>query len=290
MKASNLNSLRMFEVAARHENFRLAAEELYLTQGAVAQRVRQLEDELGIKLFLRRPRGLELTAVGREYYGSIAQALGIIDAATQKLQPEKTKISLSVTPSFASKWLVPELSLFSQIHPQIDLQIVASEHLADFESDGVDVAIRQGKPPFQSGVEAVLLASLDLCAVSSLSIARQFTAIADEAEFLKHPLIEDSHNHWRSLLGERMEDGCRVMRFNQTALAMDAAANGQGIALAPRILIENDVEAKRLDVLWRDERRSAYGFYVVYPKGQRENTARTAMVNWILSQNRTGVS
>ncbi|SDR29621.1 LysR substrate-binding domain-containing protein [Pseudovibrio sp. Tun.PSC04-5.I4] len=289
MKASNLNSLRMFEAAARHENFRLAAEELHLTQGAVAQRIRQLEEELGRKLFLRRPRGLELTVVGQAYYGSIAQALGLIDAATQKLRPEKARISLSVTPSFASKWLVPRLSLFSQIHPQIDVQIVASEHLSDFESDGVDVAIRQGRPPFQSGVEAVLLAPLGLCAVSSPLIASEFPVFHDEAEFLNHPLIEDSHAHWRSLLGARMGDECRVMRFNQTALAMDAAANGQGIALAPRILIENDVEAKRLEVLWRDERISAYGFYVVYPKGQRENTARTAMVNWILSQSQSSI-
>ena len=103
MRTPSLNALRMFDAAARHLNFTLAAEELHLTQGAVAQQVRRLESELGFKLFERRARGLAFTEVGRRYHAPVRRALAIIDDATRKLRPESTRVTLSVTPSFASK-------------------------------------------------------------------------------------------------------------------------------------------------------------------------------------------
>ena len=285
MRAPNLNALRMFDAAARHLNFRFAAEELNLTQGAVAQQVRRLEAELGVQLFLRQARGLALTEAGRSYHGPVRRALGIIDGATRTLRPECARITLSVTPSFASKWLVPRLGSFAQLHPDIDLHTVASERLADFQSDGIDIAIRQGRPPFETGLHSALLAPLDLCAVCSPGYADEAGPIAQFEDLAARRLIQDSHAYWERLLeGAGTKPKQRMLQFNQTALAMDAAANGQGVALAPRLLIDDDVSKGDLVVLWRDAAADRGGYYVVYPADSKPNAARQAVVDWVHSE------
>ncbi|RWF15024.1 MAG: LysR family transcriptional regulator, partial [Mesorhizobium sp.] len=138
----SLNALRAFEVATRHLNFRLAAEELRVTQGAVAQQVRGLEAELGLKLFERQPRTLALTEAGRGYVANVRRAFELIAEATEALRPEPQHITISVTPTFASKWLIPRLPDFTAAHADIDLRIVASDRMANFQTDAVDLAVR----------------------------------------------------------------------------------------------------------------------------------------------------
>ncbi len=285
MRMPNLNALRMFDAAARHLNFRLAAEELNLTQGAVAQQVRRLEADLALQLFERKARGLELTQVGRDYHAPVRRALAIIDDATQKLRPENTRIKLSVTPSFASKWLVPRLGTFAAAHPDIEVQTVASEGLADFRSDGVEIAIRQGRPPFGKDLCVELLAPLDLCAVCSPQYSLDAAPIGRIEDFATHPLIQDSHNHWDALLESAgVKPQNRIMQMNQTALAMDAAANGQGIALASRLLLNAEFAQGRLVELWQDTRAGQSGFYVVWPEPKKANRARDAVIEWVLAE------
>ncbi|WP_156356139.1 LysR family transcriptional regulator, partial [Pseudomonas sp. GTC 16482] len=113
----SLNALRVFEVVARHLNFRLAAEELGVTQAAVAQQIRGLEASLNLRLFERLPRGLALTDAGLGYSGSIRNALAMIDEATRLLRPQASHLTVSVTPTFASKWLIPRLGSFAHSHP-----------------------------------------------------------------------------------------------------------------------------------------------------------------------------
>lgn len=285
MRTPNLNALKMFDAAARHLNFRLAADELHLTQGAVAQQVRRLEADLGHKLFERKPRGLALTSKGRQYHEPVRRALGIITEATRKLRPESTRVTLSVTPSVASKWLVPRLGRLAQAHPDIDVQVVASEGLADFRSDGVDIAIRLGKPPFGDSLECMLLAPLELCAVCGADTPHAAENVSGVADLVDHPLLQDSHNHWDRLLErEGVVPRKRVTQFNQTALAIDAAAGGQGVALAPRLLVAKDIERGRLAELWCDKEDGHFGFYIVYPKLKLATPARDAVVTWIFSE------
>jgi LysR family glycine cleavage system transcriptional activator len=275
----------MFDAAARHLNFRLAAEELNLTQGAVAQQVRRLESDLGLQLFRRKARGLALTQIGREYHGPVRRAFTLIDDATEKLRPRNRRVTLSVTPSFASKWLVSRLGNFAAAHPDIDLQTVASEELAEFRSDGVEIAIRQGRPPFGDGLRVELLAPLNLCAVCSPDYAANASPIHRFEDFAAHPLIQDAHSHWDALLesaGLKAEH--RIMQFNQTALAMDAAANGQGVALAPRLLLSAEFAQGKLVELWQDARADQRGFYVVCPISPGTNPARDRVIEWILSE------
>ena len=167
MRPPKLTAIRMFDAAARHLNFRRAADDLNLTQGAVAQAVRGLEGDLGVTLFNRLARGLALTETGKTYHSEISRGLEIIDLATQKLQPRSDTVSISVPPSFASKWLVPRLPGFIEAHPSVEVRIVASEAIADVTGSEVDVAVRQGKRPFASACEVELFAPIVLCAFCS---------------------------------------------------------------------------------------------------------------------------
>lgn len=285
MRSPNLNSLRAFDAAARRLNFRIAAEELNVTQGAVAQQVRRLETDLARRLFERKARGLALTAAGRTYHAAVARALAIIDEATNALRPESSRITISVPPSFASKWLVPRLGVFAAAHPEIELRTIASERVSDFRADGVDLAVRQGGIHSDPALRAELLAPLELCAVAGAAYAATLPSVERLADLAVLPLIQDDHGHWDALLGEAgLKPQGRVMRFNQTALAMDAAANGQGVALAPRLLIEAEAARGALSVLWRDERADRPGFHLVWPRAGREPPALRTVLDWIVAE------
>lgn len=280
----------MFDAAAKHLNFRLAAEELNLTQGAVAQQIRRLEHDLGIQLFHRMARGLAFTDDGRNYHVSIHRALNIIDEATQKFTREETRLSLSVPPSFASKWLVPRLSTFSVAHPHIDIRIIASDALANFKTDGVDIAIRQGHQPEGSNIVVTQLAALNLVAVCNADYAKNLSSMSDITDFTSQKLIQDGHNHWDRLFQEAgVKTHQRMLQFNQTALAMDAASNGQGIALAPWLLLDADLTKGNLVALWQDKRADQGGYFVVYPVSPRTIPARDALIEWIFAQVRSPV-
>ena len=180
---------------------------------------------------------------------------------------------------------MPRLGGFTRAHPAIDLRTLASEDLANFRSDGVDVAIRQGRPPFDKSLRVELLAPLDLCAVCSPGYAREAAPIRRFGDFAAQPLIQDSHGHWDALFETAgIAARNRMMQFNQTALAMDAAATGQGIALAPRLLLAAELAQGKLVEVWRDRRPDQSGFYVVWPDRPRSNPARDAVIDWILSE------
>lgn len=285
MRTPNLNGLRMFEAAARHLNFRLAAEELNLTQGAVAQQVRKLEADLGRILFLRKARGLAITDAGNDYHARIRLALAAIDDATKDLREQSRKVTLSVPPSFASKWLVPRLHKFTVANPEIDLQTVASERLSNFKSDGIDLAIRQGAAPTESGVTAQLLSPLNLCALCSPEYARNIEEVTDVKDFQSQRLIQDGHNQWDTLFDAAgISSPKQILQFNQTALAMDAAANGQGVALAPRLLAINDLAQGRLVEIWCDQQTVEAGFYMVHPASTEQSEVMVTIMQWIMQE------
>jgi LysR family glycine cleavage system transcriptional activator len=286
MHLPNLNSLRMFDAAARHLNFRRAAEELHLTQGAVAQQVRRLESDLGVTLFIRGARGLTLTEPGANYHAAVHRAMQIVQDATNSLAPSLTRIVLSVPPSFASKWLVPRLPTFAEAYPDIELSILASEALTDFKSDGVDLAVRIGDEPTGADLAVVRLAPVSLCAVCSPEFAAAKSRNNELTALGTHQLIQDAHRGWEKLFRrEGLPVPTRMLTFNQTALALDAATNGQGIALAPRILAQDDFARGRLVVIWAapPERQSAY--YIVHRTSHASNAkARQSLIDWLLRQ------
>lgn len=285
MSLPNLKALKMFDAAARHSNFRLAAEELNLTQGAVAQQVRRLEGDLGVRLFHRKARGLLLTEDGRRYHTPVRRALALIENATQQLRREGKRIVLSVPPSFAAKWLVPRMKDLSTALPGLDIQIVASETLADFTSDGVDLAVRQGGFPSGPGLAVRRLCPIHLCAVASPGYAERIDPIRRIEDFCNYTLIQDSHFHWDKLFQTSgIEPGQRFVQLNQTALAMDAASNGQGIALVPRLFLQGERRRHSLLEIWSDASRNESGFYIVWLRDAKPSVAREAVIDWLLSQ------
>jgi len=284
-----LNALRVFEVVARHLNFRLAAEELGVTHGAVAQQIRGLEDNLQIQLFNRLPRGLALTEPGRTYAGPIRQAMALISDATRAIQPEKTIVSISLTPSFASKWFMPRLSAFTTEHPDLEVKLNASEDLSNFQSDGIDLSVRQGTPPFGNSVDAELLYAIEYIVVCSPALMTAENPPSSIAELKNHVLLHDAHNLWPLFFLEAPELSTatlpKSLKFNQTSLAMDAAIAGQGIALVSSVLAKRDIRAGRLCQPFEAHLKGDQGYYIVTPKSPRNPKATSRMKTWLQTQN-----
>ncbi|WP_186288884.1 LysR substrate-binding domain-containing protein [Burkholderia gladioli] len=282
-----LNALRAFEAAARHLNFRLAAEEIGVTQGAVAQQVRHLEDVLQRPLFDRLPRGLALTADGRAYFPAVQRAFAIVADATDTLSRRPSTLSISTAPSFASKWLIPRLAQLRESQPALEVRVIADEKLASFRGDGVDIAIRLGKPPFGKGLAAELLFPLEVFAVAapSLLAARPVRRVD---ELAGQVLLHDAHDLWPEFL-EALRAGLAVdpakgPRFNQSSLAIDAAIDGQGIALTSEPLVERDIAAGRLRRVLDFSFPLSLGFYVVHPQGAADSGPLRDLRDWLFSQ------
>jgi LysR family glycine cleavage system transcriptional activator len=283
-----LNSLRMFESAARHLNFRIASEELGVTQGAVAQQVRGLEEELKVKLFDRLPRSLALTDAGRTYLAPVQRALKMIAEATDDLRPQKTVVTVSVTSSFATKWLIPRLGQFTDENPDLEVQVSASNSLVNFQSDGIDIAVRQTKPHFAAGLRADLMFALKLTVVCSPALMSGDHPLLTLQDLRHHVLLHDAHGLWPVFLEKAGIDAplksYKALKFSHESLAIDAAISGQGVALANEPLVEDDILAGRLcrpiDFTVTDEQ----GFYIVCPRESRKAEQVKRMRDWLLSQ------
>ena len=287
-----LNALRAFDASARHLNFRLASEELGVTQGAVAQQVRLLEAAVDIPLFERLPRGLALTAEGHAYFAAIQQALTIISDATDALNRRSTSLTISTTPSFASKWLIPRLAEFGERHPEIDVRIIADAALCNFKSDGVDIAVRLGKPPFARGLVSDLLFPLDVFAVASPQLPTPDFPVRAISDLENYVLLHDSHDLWPEFFNAL---GCtntfaplKGPRFSQSSLAIDAAIAGHGIALTSEHLVERDIAAGRLKRLFDFSLPLSLGYYVVLPQTRVRRETSQQLRTWLLAQFKSG--
>ena len=280
----SLNGLRAFDAAGRLLSFRAAADELGVTQGAVAQQVRGLEVHLGLPLFVREPRGLSLTAEGRSYHPSVAAAFAALREATTALRPAPGHVTISVTPTFASKWLIPRIGAFSEAHPGIDLRITATERVSSFHSDGIDLAVRQGRPPFGASLLADLLFRQEVVAVCSPKLVEGLALPLGAADLEGLTLLHDTHDLWPGFLDAVFGGAVRPrrgLRLSQTTLSLDAALAGQGIALASRFLVERDLTERRLV---RPIDRSLDGtsdFYVLAPRKTLSKAAEHVRT-WLL--------
>ncbi|MEM9633532.1 MAG: LysR substrate-binding domain-containing protein [Pseudomonadota bacterium] len=280
-----LNGLRAFDAAGRRLSFRAAADELGVTQGAVAQHVRQLEAHLEVVLFERVPKGLALTSVGRSYHIKVAEAFANLRSATSELKPEPNKVLISVTPTFAAKWLIPNLPDFAETHPDIDLRVMATEKVSSFHSDGIDLAVRQGAPPFGASLQATLLFKHDVIAVAAPKlIGNQQTPLAPEI-LSKLPKIHDTHDLWQAYLSKlgAPNQSRRSLRLSQTALAVDAAIAGQGVALVSRFLVSQDLEAGRLKLVGKTRDVGGHDFYLLMERSASSKNSVFNVVSWLKS-------
>ena len=295
MSNINLKSLRVFSAVAKHLNFRIAAEELHVTRGAVAQQIRQLEDDLGIKLFNRLPRGLSLTTKAEEYYAVIRQAFEMIDNATRSISTTTNRVVVTMTPTMAAKWLLPRLNDFENQYPNIDLQIVTSDNLTDFDSEGVDVAIRYGNPDSEKLLVTEHLINLSLLAVCSPAYAKKHCAeyavddtfsrycVKNLETFFIHRLVQGKHRYWDTWLQSmKIPEAERVLVFNQTSLSIDAAMNGQGITMVEKILVMDHLKRGELVTLWEHNNVDNQGYYLAYQQDEKPmQTSVIAVLEWL---------
>lgn len=291
-----LASLRAFDAAARHLNFRLAAEELNVTHGAVAQQIRALEASLGARLFEREPRGLALTPTGRAMHPQIRRAFALIAGALASVEPTRERdrrgVTVTVTPSFAARWLIPRLGHFAAIDPDVEVRVLASEAMERLGGHGLpDLAVRLSAPPFERAVEAELLLAGDLFPVCSPSLAGKLTTPADLAGAT---LLHDAHDAWPLWLELANAPAPPAVgrRFNQTALALGAALDGQGVALAPAALVADDLAQRRLVAPFGGRMRLASGraFYLITPRLARTRPEVSAFRDWLLAESRAAAS
>ncbi len=284
----SLNALRVFEVVARHLNFRLAAEELGVTQAAVAQQIRGLEASLNLRLFERLPRGLALTDAGLGYSGSIRNALAMIDEATRLLRPQASHLTVSVTPTFASKWLIPRLGRFAHSHPDIDLRVLATDRLSHFNTDGVDLAVRYGKPDIGAGLNSELLMEQRIVAVASPTLFEASKVPTSFEQLQAFTLLHDAHDFWPRFLAQLFpqhgQATAKNLRFNQTSLAIDAAISGQGIALASLAFVSDDLVAGRLTQVFAQQLRLDKSFYLVWPRKLQQPESLGIVQRWLKQQ------
>jgi LysR family transcriptional regulator, glycine cleavage system transcriptional activator len=280
-----LNALRAFDVAGRHLNFRAAADEMGLTQGAVAQQVRLLEAHLALKLFERLPKGLAFTTVGRGYHARVATAFADLQDATQVLRPDSDKVLISVTPSFAAKWLIPNLPAFSAQHPDIDLRILATEKVSSFHGDGIDLAVRQARPPFGAALDAVCLFRQDIIAVAAPQLLQGLNLPVDGVALSRLPKLHDAHDLWPAFLQNMQanDNSGRGLRLSQTALAIDAALSGQGVALVAKFLVSRELASGSLVQVTPETMDGKQDFYLLAERNTKRSVAVNTVRHWLLS-------
>ena len=280
-----LNALNAFEVAARHQSFSKAAEELHVTPAAVSQQIRMLEDLLGVQLFHRLNRGLALTDAGKSGLTKLRDGFRSVNEAVQQIRSETSEGSLDVwmAPSFASKWLMPRLPRFMDSNPHIDLRISASADLVDADSSapslsedilrrhGVDVAIRfgSGNYPGCNVEQLVRVNALPLCAPALIKDpARPLRRPKDLAN---HLLLHDETPYegrpdwasWLSAVGATEVDGSRGLKFNRVSLALSAAIEGQGVVLTLEQLAMDDINKGRLVVPFDHKVELSQAYHVI---------------------------
>lgn len=284
-----LNALKAFEAAARHESFTRAAEELCVTQGAVSHQVKALETELGLKLFTRERQRLIITEQGRDYLAVLRDAFDRIALGTERLKQRQSSgvLTVSTSPDFAAKWLVNRLGRFSEAHPEIDLRVSATMHHVDFAREDVDIAVRHGDGTWP-GLDAVRLSREELFPVCSPKLMSGPRAIRVPADLMKHPLLhmEDRQSWTRWLEAAGIPDGAAVHGpvLNRASMLIDAAVDGQGVALARTTLAAWDVITGRLMRPFPIALPLAKTYWIVCPKVTSLLPKIQAFREWLLAE------
>ena len=235
----SLNGLRAFEAAARHLSFTLAAAELNVTQTAISHQIRRLEQELGIKLFVRQNRALTLTAQASEYLPGVRAAFNDLKLATDRLLRKDSDhvLTVSTLASLAAKWLLPRLSAFQDAHPGIDVHITTSTSLVDFKSGDVDAAIRYWRGQWP-GLRADWLMADELFPVCSPALLEGRKPLRKPEDLADHVLLHNSagnNDDWRLWLTAAglPSDLSRQpgVTFDLVYMTVQAAIDGMGVAM-----------------------------------------------------------
>jgi LysR family glycine cleavage system transcriptional activator len=289
----SLTALRAFEAVARHESFTRAAEELFVTQGAVSHQVRRLEDELGLKLFDRKHRHVTLTPAGARLSAAATDAFERLEEAVVSLtrRAPDTVLTVSAPLSLATRWLVPRLEHFSKQAPELDVRISATSAYLDPVREGFDVSIRYTKHAKQAGVVSTLLVAEDVFPVCNPSLLKGRNALRKPQDLERHPLLhvepkiaDPNRPDWRKWLRAARVKGIKVKdgpRFSHAGLALSAALAGQGVALGRTVLVADDLAAGRLVRPFDVSFRSQVAYWLMTPASEATREKTRAFREWL---------
>jgi LysR family glycine cleavage system transcriptional activator len=277
-----LNSLRAFEAAARHGKFTRAADELCVTQGAVSRHVSGLERWLGIRLFERTRRGIELTPKGAVYFRTLRGALDQIDASTRQLleHPDERALRLKLPPTFAIRWLVPRLARFLALDRHADVQITTSHQPVDFDREEVDACIHSGNAP-PPGTASQRLFGEVLLPVCSPRLLERGPPLRKPADLARHVLLCSLHRPrdwptWLAAARITNIDGNSGLKFENSALSYQAALDASGVVVAQRAFVEEDLRAGRLVAPFALRAPTPDAYFFAYRPGAAGRSPRNA--------------
>lgn len=297
------NALRVFEAAARHLSFKKAADELFVTPAAVSQQIKFLEDQLGVELFHRYNRKIELTKAAQRGLPELVEGFSHLSEAVSLFKSDDDDSSLTVwmSPSFAAKWLMPRLPSFRQLRPDIDLNISASRDLIDqhqtknvipaenFRRENVDVAIRFGQGDYP-GCRVDKLFPVSAVPLCSPALLEGDIPLNSPADLRHHTLLHDhtpyegrpSWSAWLDSAGVGDIDSSHGMSFNSVTLALAAAIDGQGVVLTLNALAAADIAAGRLVIPFELSMPLDYAYYVISLEDKADQKNTREFREWLL--------
>ncbi len=284
----SLAALRAFEAAARHLSFTKAAQDLAVTQAAISHQIRTMEDLLGVKMFRRFTRRLELTQQGTLLLPFVQMSLQQLKDGLSVLEQTRDDRSLTVstTPSFSSKWLALRLSQFWEENPAVDLRLTHSISLVDFDRDKVDLAIRYGRGNWPGLISECAL-SVDRVPVCAPSLLSGDRPLNEPADLLRHTLLHMENRQewiqWLRAAGVEQRESCPGLVLDDSAILVELAVNGQGVALGNRALIADDLKKQRLVIPFPEIQKAEFAYHLVYPPKALERELVLAFRNWFMA-------
>lgn len=285
-----LHTLKSFEAAGRLGSFSKASEELFVTPSAVSHQIKTLEEFLDVKLFLRSTRRIELTSAGKEYLRSVSKALRTLERSTFRITHAhgSGELNLAVAPTFLTRWLLPRISRFYALHPNIELEISGSTGLIDFSRSEKDMAVYFGDGHWND-VETDFLKQSSLIPVCSPSLIAA-SPINTPTDILEHTLLHvtkrpEEWNAWFAAAGSTgYRERRKGMYLSSGLLTAQAAARGLGVALADISLVSEEIQQGDLVAPLGIPLDLEKSFYLVYQKDRPLTKPMTVFKEWIMAE------
>ena len=291
----SLDTLKVFEAAARHLSFTRAAAELSVTQSAVSRQIKNLEDALGVALFARYNRRLELTEAGLRLSRGAGRALADLQAAIAEVSASGTRVLTVTTPiSFASLWLVPRLSAFRALHPDIDVRLAANDSMISLERERMDCAIRFCEPDMAPAGALPLLREEAFPVVSPRLLKDKSRPLMQPADLRHHVLLryDDPQRRlpwveWSVWLSAWKLDNFAPagwVTFSHYEQVIQAAVEGEGVAIGRAVLVQRLMRQKKLVIPFGERLAGARQYFVVLSRSSRARPELQAFVAWLRAE------
>lgn len=292
-KIPSTAALSAFEAAARHQSFTKAADELAVTQSAVCRQIASLEDFLGLKLFRRDRRGVVLTEAGVAYSRKVASRLDDVERDTLELMArggQGDTLEIAVVPTFATKWLLPRMPAFMSAHPNITINLSTRTRPFLFSDTEFDAAIHAGAATWP-GASSQFLMRESLIAVCSPELIPPRRKLA-ASEWTRHRLLQQSTRpyawrDWFASRGMQVDTDMSGPRFELFSMQAEAAIQGMGIALIPRLLIEDELRRRVLIPVAHHDYLSDRSYYLICPEQKSDSATLCTFGEWIECQARS---